>query len=71
LLLLLLLLLTTVAGTGSEQLTDEEEEHESDGSVRDVWDKKRRYAKTYRDTERWPFEKLHHRLFPQDPPRKA
>ncbi len=58
---------TTVAGTGSEQLTDEGEEHDSDGSLRDVRGKKRRYAKTFRDIEKQLFEKLRHRLFPQDP----
>jgi hypothetical protein len=58
---------TTVAGTGSELLTDEGEERDSDGSVRDVRDKKRRYAKTFRDIEKQLFEKLRHRLFPQDP----
>jgi hypothetical protein len=59
------------SGPASEQslsLTDEgEEERDSDGSVRDVRDKKRRYAKTFRDTEKHLFEKLRHRLFPQDP----
>ena len=58
------------AGPASESLslTDEgEEERDSDGSVRDVRDKKRRYAKTFRDTEKHLFEKLRHRLFPQDP----
>jgi hypothetical protein len=55
-------------GTASEPLTDEgEEERDSDGSVRDVRDKKRRYAKTFRDIEKQLFEKLRHRLFPQDP----
>jgi len=58
---------TTVAATGSEQLTDEGDERDSDGSVRDVRDKKRRYAKTFRDIEKQLFEKLRHRLFPQDP----
>ena len=57
----------SVAATGSEQLTDEGEERDSDGSVRDVRDKKRRYAKTFRDIEKQLFEKLRHRLFPQDP----
>jgi hypothetical protein len=52
----------------SEPLTDEgDEERDSDGSVRDVRDKKRRYAKTFRDIEKQLFEKLRHRLFPQDP----
>lgn len=56
------------SGPASESLTDEgEEERDSDGSVRDVRDKKRRYAKTFRDTEKHLFEKLRHRLFPQDP----
>jgi hypothetical protein len=55
-------------GAASEPLTDEgEEERDSDGSVRDVRDKKRRYAKTFRDIEKQLFEKLRHRLFPQDP----
>jgi hypothetical protein len=45
----------------------EGEERDSDGSVRDVRDKKRRYAKTFRDIEKQLFEKLRHRLFPQDP----
>jgi len=58
---------TTVAATGSEHLTDEGEERDSDGSVRDVRDKKRRYAKTFRDIEKQLFEKLRLRLFPQDP----
>jgi hypothetical protein len=58
---------TTVAAPGSEQLTDEGDERDSDGSVRDVRDKKRRYAKTFRDIEKQLFEKLRHRLFPQDP----
>ena len=58
---------TTVAASGSEQLTDEGDERDSDGSVRDVRDKKRRYAKTFRDIEKQLFEKLRHRLFPQDP----
>ncbi|KAH9987111.1 hypothetical protein BJV77DRAFT_1070686 [Russula vinacea] len=58
---------TTSGATGSEQLTDEGEERDSDGSVRDVRDKKRRYAKTFRDIEKLLFEKLRHRLFPQDP----
>ena len=58
---------TTVAATGSEQWTDEGEERDSDGSVRDVRDKKRRYAKTFRDIEKQLFEKLRQRLFPQDP----
>ena len=57
----------TSGATGSEQLTDEGEERDSDGSVRDVRDKKRRYAKTFRDIEKLLFEKLRHRLFPQDP----
>ena len=57
----------SVAATGSEQLTDEGEERDSDGSVRDVRDKKRRYAKTFRDIEKLLFEKLRNRLFPQDP----
>lgn len=57
----------TVAAPGSEQLTDEGDERDSDGSVRDVRDKKRRYAKTFRDIEKQLFEKLRHRLFPQDP----
>jgi hypothetical protein len=57
----------TVAATGSEQWTDEGEERDSDGSVRDVRDKKRKYAKTFRDIEKQLFEKLRHRLFPQDP----
>jgi hypothetical protein len=35
--------------------------------VRDVRDKKRRYAKTFGDIEVQLFEKLRHRLFPQDP----
>jgi len=56
------------SGATSEPLTDEgDEERDSDGSVRDVRDKKRRYAKTFRDTEKQLFEKLRHRLFPQDP----
>jgi len=56
------------SGGASEPMTDEgEEERESDGSVRDVRDKKRRYAKTFRDIEKHLFEKLRHRLFPQDP----
>lgn len=56
------------SGAATESLTDEgEEERDSDGSVRDVRDKKRRYAKTFRDTEKHLFEKLRHRLFPQDP----
>ncbi|KAF8489625.1 hypothetical protein F5888DRAFT_1156430 [Russula emetica] len=59
--------LTSAAATGSEQLTDEGDERDSDGSVRDVRDKKRRYAKTFRDIEKQLFEKLRHRLFPQDP----
>ena len=55
-------------GAASEPLTDEgEEERDSDGSVRDVRDKKRRYAKTFRDIEKQLFEKLRQRLFPQDP----
>jgi hypothetical protein len=58
---------TTGAATGSDQLTDEGEERDSDGSVRDVRDKKRKYAKTFRDMEKQLFEKLRHRLFPQDP----
>jgi hypothetical protein len=58
---------TTVGATGSEQFTDEGDERDSDGSVRDVRDKKRRYAKTFRDIEKQLFEKLRHRLFPQDP----
>jgi hypothetical protein len=59
---------TARAGAASEPLTDDgEEERDSDGSVRDVRDKKRRYAKTFRDTEKQLFEKLRHRLFPQDP----
>jgi hypothetical protein len=58
---------TSVAATGSEQFTDEGDERDSDGSVRDVRDKKRRYAKTFRDIEKQLFEKLRHRLFPQDP----
>lgn len=58
---------TTFAAPGSEQLTDEGDERDSDGSVRDVRDKKRRYAKTFRDIEKQLFEKLRHRLFPQDP----
>ncbi|KAH8986479.1 hypothetical protein EDB92DRAFT_1255383 [Lactarius akahatsu] len=59
---------TARSGPASESLTDEgEEERDSDGSVRDVRDKKRRYAKTFRDTEKHLFEKLRHRLFPQDP----
>jgi hypothetical protein len=57
----------TVAATGSEQFTDEGDERDSDGSVRDVRDKKRKYAKTFRDIEKQLFEKLRHRLFPQDP----
>jgi hypothetical protein len=57
---------TTVAGTGSEQLTDEGEEHDSDGRAGRT-DKKRRYAKTFRDIEKLLFEKLLHRLFLQDP----
>lgn len=57
----------TIAATGSEQFTDEGDERDSDGSVRDVRDKKRRYAKTFRDIEKQLFEKLRHRLFPQDP----
>ncbi|KAH9976953.1 hypothetical protein BJV74DRAFT_168090 [Russula compacta] len=49
-------------------MTDEgDEERDSDGSVRDVRDKKRRYAKTFRDIEKQLFEKLRHRLFPGDP----
>lgn len=56
------------SGATSEPLTDEgDEERDSDGSVRDVRDKKRRYAKTFRDIEKQLFEKLRHRLFPQDP----
>jgi len=56
------------SGAASEPLTDEgEEERDSDGSVRDVRDKKRRYAKTFRDIEKQLFEKLRHRLFPNDP----
>ena len=55
---------TTVAAPGSEQLTDE---GDSDGSVRDVRDKKRKYAKTFRDIEKHLFDKLRKRLFPQDP----
>jgi hypothetical protein len=56
------------SGAASEPLTDEgDEERDSDGSVRDVRDKKRRYAKTFRDIEKQLFEKLRHRLFPQDP----
>jgi len=59
---------TARSGPASESLTDEgEEERDSDGSVRHVRDKKRRYAKTFRDTEKHLFEKLRHRLFPQDP----
>ena len=59
---------TSRSGAASEPLTDEgEEERDSDGSVRDVRDKKRRYAKTFRDIEKQLFEKLRHRLFPQDP----
>ena len=58
---------TTVAASGSEQLTDEGDDRDSDGSVRDVRDKKRRYAKTFRDIEKQLFEKLRQRLFPQDP----
>jgi len=58
---------STVGATGSEQFTDEGDERDSDGSVRDVRDKKRRYAKTFRDIEKQLFEKLRHRLFPQDP----
>lgn len=59
---------TARSGAASESMTDEgEEERDSDGSVRDVRDKKRRYAKTFRDTEKHLFEKLRHRLFPQDP----
>ena len=58
---------TIVAASGSEHLTDEGDERDSDGSVRDVRDKKRRYAKTFRDIEKQLFEKLRHRLFPQDP----
>jgi hypothetical protein len=59
---------TPRSGAASEPLTDEgEEERDSDGSVRDVRDKKRRYAKTFRDIEKQLFEKLRHRLFPQDP----
>ena len=58
---------TAVAAPGSEQLTDEGDERDSDGSVRDVRDKKRKYAKTFRDMEKQLFEKLRHRLFPQDP----
>ena len=56
------------SGATSEPLTDEgDEERDSDGSVRDVRDKKRRYAKTLRDIEKQLFEELRHRLFPQDP----
>jgi hypothetical protein len=56
------------SSAASEPLTDEgDEERDSDGSVRDVRDKKRRYAKTFRDIEKQLFEKLRHRLFPQDP----
>lgn len=58
---------TTIAATGSEQWTDEGEDRDSDGSVRGVRDKKRKYAKTFRDIEKQLFEKLRHRLFPQDP----
>jgi len=58
---------TPRSGAVSEPLTDEGEERDSDGSVRDVRDKKRRYAKTFRDIEKQLFEKLRHRLFPQDP----
>lgn len=58
---------TSVGATGSEQYTDEGDERDSDGSVRDVRDKKRRYAKTFRDIEKQLFEKLRNRLFPQDP----
>lgn len=59
---------TPRSGAASEPLTDEgDEERDSDGSVRDVRDKKRRYAKTFRDIEKQLFEKLRHRLFPQDP----
>ncbi|KAN0105572.1 hypothetical protein V8E52_010866 [Russula decolorans] len=58
---------TTIGATGSEQFTDEGDERDSDGSVRGVRDKKRRYAKTFRDIEKQLFEKLRHRLFPQDP----
>ncbi|KAI9507788.1 hypothetical protein F5148DRAFT_72810 [Russula earlei] len=59
---------TPRSAAASEPLTDEgEEERDSDGSVRDVRDKKRRYAKTFRDIEKQLFEKLRHRLFPQDP----
>lgn len=57
----------SVVATGAEQLTDEGEERDSDGSVRDVRDKKRKYAKTFRDIEKQLFEKLRNRLFPQDP----
>jgi hypothetical protein len=58
---------TPRSGAVSEPLTDEGEERDSDGSVRDVRDKKRRYAKTCRDMEKQLFEKLRHRVFPQDP----
>ena len=57
----------TVAALGSKQLTDEGDEGDTDGSVRDVRDKNRRYAKTLRDIEKELFERLRHRLFPQDP----
>jgi hypothetical protein len=55
------------ARSGAASTDEGEEERDSDGSVRDVRDKKRRYAKTFRDTEKHLFEKLRHRLFPQDP----
>ena len=58
---------SAIAASGSEQLTDEGDDRDSDGSVRDVRDKKRRYAKTFRDIEKQLFEKLRQRLFPQDP----
>jgi len=59
---------TSRSTTAPESLTDEgDEERDSDGSVRDVRDKKRRYAKTFRDIEKQLFEKLRTRLFPQDP----
>ena len=57
----------TAARSGAASTDEGEEERDSDGSVRDVRDKKRRYAKTFRDTEKHLFEKLRHRLFPQDP----
>src|SRR5260370_30870165 len=37
------------------------------GGVWDVWDKKCRYARTFWDIEKQLFEKLRHRLSPQDP----